>query len=301
MMTKMKTFVLFFVALTLIGTTTVQAQTDTGLEETSLTKKQKRKPWKKNAAKFYGIGFGLNSSNFTDFATSPLTYKGTVKQISLTSLRLDERKEREWSVVYDFGTYTNSFNGNTAASSVKRLEFNFSRLYRIKQLSTESLNTKVGCLLSANADLRTNLALQNNASGIDLFTNAMGSIKITKDHSRKEVKEKKFLFWKYKLRPRKRNLSFRLNIGVLNGSYRNGYVYAGQAAVLNDFKLLDGYEIRGAFRMSSSLDYTWYLANKNALRLSYVWDAYKTGGKLDRFQMAHHCLKFTLLFNSNNR
>ena len=62
-----------------------------------------------------------------------------------------------------------------------------------------------------------------------------------------------------------------------------------------EFKVFSGY------RLGSRLDYTHYLSNKNAIQLSYIWDAYATGGELDPFQMAHHILSLNLFFNTNNR
>jgi hypothetical protein len=130
----------------------------------------------------------------------------------------------------------------------------------------------------------------------------MGSIKITKDISRKSASVRKFLFFKWNKPARKRNLSFQFNIGVLNGAYRNGYAYSGQSAVLNDPKLFDDYQFNlSGFRMSSALDYKIFLKNKNAIKLSYLWDAYKTGSDFETFEMAHHTFKFTFMFNTNNR
>jgi len=302
-MTQTKFILLCFLAFLLIGKTTiVHAQTDNSrskTEESSLSKKELRK----QIPKYYAIALGVNSSKFRDFATSPLFYNGSVRQISLSRLKIGVKREAELGVSYDFGSYSTNFNESTATSEVKRIEINYSQLYRVGLFNSESINTKVGFLLSGNGNLRINSALQNNAAGVDIFANLLGSIKITKDISRKVAKDKKFLFWRYKLNEKKRNLAFRLNVGLVNSSYRNGYVYAGQSSVLNDTKLFDDYEFKifSGFRASSSLDYTRYLKNKNAVRFSYVWDAYSTGGDLDKFEMAHHILKFTLLFNTNNQ
>lgn len=297
-MTQTKFILLYFLTFLFIGkTNTVQAQTDNSrskIEESSLSKKELRK----QIPKYYGIALGLNSSKFRDFATSPLFYNGSVRQISLSRLKLGDNREAEFEVSYDFGSYSTSFNENTTISNVKRLELNYTQLYRVGLFNSESINTKVGFLLSGNGNRRTNMALQNNATGVDIFANLLGSIKITKDISRKVANDKK-----YKLNEKKRNLAFRLNVGLVNSSYRNGYVYLGQSSVLNDAEGFDDYEFKifSGFRTSSSLDYTRYLKNKNAIRFSYVWDAYSTGGDLDKFEMAHHILKFNLLFNTNNR
>jgi hypothetical protein len=55
-------------------------------------------------------------------------------------------------------------------------------------------------------------------------------------------------------------------------------------------------QIFKGFRLNSALDYTIFLRNKNAVQLSYLWDAYRTGGHHDNFEMAAHTLNFSLLF-----
>lgn len=253
-------------------------------------------------SKYYGIGYGRNHSYFTDFATSPLSYAGVANQFSLARIKESYLREIEYGITYDLGTYRSDVNNHRTASNVKRVELVYSHLFRIGLLQSKGINTKVGILLASNANLRINESLLNNGVGIEMFGTLFGSIKLTKDISRKTEKNRRFLFWKYKLRPRKRTLSFRLNVGLVNSSFRNGYAYSGQSGILNSDKIFDEYELKlSGFRIGSSLNYTRYLQNKNAVRFSYVWDAYKTGGKINIFQMAHHTLKITLLFNTNNK
>ncbi|MFK7908364.1 MAG: hypothetical protein AB8B69_24755 [Chitinophagales bacterium] len=302
-MTQTKFILLsLLIVLFLVKVKTVQAQTDDSLskiEETTLTKKEKRK----QIPKYYGIGIGMSSSTFRDFATSPLFYNGAPIQIALSRLKVGDNRETEMGLSYNLGAYFTDFNDNPTGSSVHRVGLNYSQLYKISLFNSESINTKIGFLLNGTANQRENNALGNNAIGVDVFANLMGSIKITKDISRKAAKEKKFLFWKYKQKEKKRNLAFRLNLGLVNSSYRNGYIYTNHTPVLNGEETFDGYEFKilSGFRASSRVDYTRYLKNKNAVQFSYVWDAYSTGGDLDKFEMAHHTLRFTLLFNTNNK
>lgn len=297
-------FILLSVLILLVAgkVESLQAQTDNSgfkIEESSLSKKERRK----QIPTYYGIAIGINNSKFRDFATSPLFYNGSALQVALSRLKIGNDRAAEFGFSYDFGSYTSNFNENITSSKVNRVELYYSQLYQVELLPSESFNTKVGFLLNSNGNLRTNEALQNNALGVDIFANLLGSIKLTKDISRKVTKEKRIWFFKYKLNERKRNLAFRLNLGLMNSSFRNGYVYTGQSSVLNNPQLFDGYNFNffSGARASSNLDYTRYLKNKNAVRFSYVWDAYSTGGDLDKFEMAHHTLKFTLLFNTNNR
>ncbi|WP_146052726.1 hypothetical protein [Aquimarina sp. I32.4] len=286
---KIINLLLFFVSLTSISQT----------ETPTLSKKELRK----NTPAYIGISAGLGPSNFRDFATSPLFYKGTSKYLSLSYLKANSKRESEIGLSYSFGQFHNKFNNHSEFSTVKSVSLFYSRLYQIRKLSSQKLNIKAGGLLSTSGNFRVNEALLNNQIGFELIPTLFGSVKLEKDVSRKKEKNKKFLFIKYKLKPRTKNLAFRLNVGLINSSFRNGYAYSGQSSLLNDPVLFDDYQFKifSGYRVNSALDYTISLKNKNAIQFSYLWDAYKTGGDLDKFEMANHTLKFTLLFNTNNK
>ncbi len=271
-------------------------------DSTTLSKKEERK----EIPAYIGFTSGLSFSSFRDFATSPLFYTGSPIFISLSRIKADKKRESEFGLSYSFGNYSGNyssyFNNYIVRSQVKTASFYYSQLYRVNKLSSERFNVKIGGLFNASFNIRFNESLRNNAMGTELFPNLFGSVKITKDVSRRENKDKKFFFLKYRLNQRTRNLAYRLNVGLINSSYRNGYAYF-RHTVDYEKEIFYGYQFKvfSGFRISSSLDYTIFLKNKNAIQLSYLWDAYKTGGNLDKFEMAHHIFKLTLLFNTNNR
>ncbi|MDE5420140.1 hypothetical protein L3049_19285 [Labilibaculum sp. DW002] len=259
------------------------------MQESSLSKKEIRK----SRPTYINLSAGLNISKLRDFATSPLFYNGTAKTFSVSRLKADDNREIEIGLSYGFGNYSSSFNGTTSTSQIKTFAFNYSQLYAIRSLSTEKWNVRVGALFNTTGNFRVNPILQNNSTGLELFSTLFGSVKATRDISSLN----RFLF--FKLKPADRTLSFRFNLGLMNNTYRNGYAYSGQEGVLNDDGFLKSYEFKAfsGARFSSALDYTVYLKNKNGIRLSYEWDAYKTGGNLDQFEMSNHTLKIALLFN----
>lgn len=273
----------------------VYSQNDTQL----LSKKEMRK----QMPSYIEVSLGSSSSNFRDFATSPLFYKGRTNYTSLSRSKINQDRELDFGVAYFFGNCSSTFNDHITSSSLKTVSLYYSRLYKLEKLSSNEWNTKIGGLLYGTGNFRTNMSLQNNASGLELIPTVLGSVKISKSFKPQASKSKKILFIKYQTKPKTRNLAYRLNIGLVNSSYRNGYVYAGQSDVLNAPKITDDYEFKmfSGFRMSSALDYTVSLKNKNKVQLSYLWDAYKTGGNLDPLEMAQHTLKLTLLFNTNNK
>ncbi|MBL4710677.1 MAG: hypothetical protein JKY48_19805 [Flavobacteriales bacterium] len=250
---------------------------------------------------YFSTSMGFSSSTFRDFATSPLFYKGIARYASIGRIRNDSMRESRLGGSYSTGNYKATVGDHSASSQVKTLALYYAQMYHLSKLSNDKWNTKVGGLVNVTGNLRINGSLGNNSAGLELNGTLFASIKTERDVSRVKTKNKKFLFFiKYKLKPRKRKLSYRLNLGLMNNNYRNPYVYIGQSSVLNDDKTFDAYEFKtfSGFRMSSSLDYTIALNNRNLIQFSYLWDAYRTGGDLDKFEMAQHVFKLSLLFNT---
>jgi hypothetical protein len=262
---------------------------DSGEEGSSKAQRKARPNW-------LDISYGLGQTTFRDQATSPLFYSGILQSVGLNTIASDQRRYSDFGFRFAFGT-AQSVN---AASSTTVFSTWYSRLYQIPSWSSDRWNFKVGGMVNITGNNRINRSLGNSGQGIELFGNLFASGKVEWDVSRKEGKSKKFLFIKYYLPKRKRDLAFQLNLGLLNSNYRNGISYQGQSAVLNNPVSFDGYEFNlfSGFRASSSLHYTIYLPNQNGFRVAYLWDAYSTGGDRDRFVMSHHLLQFSFLFNT---
>lgn len=236
---------------------------------------------KKSSPAYLDIAMGLNVSSFRDFATSPLTYSGTPIHFSLGHIDFDHQRESNMTFLYAFGKYKNRFNDLESISKVNTISLNYLELFELSSLSSSRLNLKLGGQFSATANIRKNGVLLNNGTGVDIIANLLGTVKGTL-HLRKE-----------------RTFSGMISIGAINSSYRNGFAYSGQSALTNQGSLFDRYRLsflRG-YRLITNWDYTFYLKNKNAIRLSYHWDAYRTRGNYDEFEMAIHTIKVALLFN----
>jgi hypothetical protein len=161
---------------------------------------------------------------------------------------------------------------------------------------------KAGGELNVTGIYRYNPFLEHNTVGAEFFPRLYGSFKVTRDISRTEIQAKRFLFFKY-VQPSRRNIAFRINVGILNNAYRNGYTYVGQGAILNSRKQFDGYKfqtLKGS-ALSSELAYTVWLRDNNGIRVVYEWGAFKTGGDFDRFEMAQHTFRLVLLCNTNDK
>lgn len=247
--------------------------------------------------------FGRHSSNFRDFATSPLIYQGSGLYFSVSKKKADINIEKEIGIDYSSGNCTNSTNRHSSTSQVTSVNAYYSKLYTMKKWSNDNWNVKIGGELNVAGNLRQNLGLQNNSTGIELIPTLFGSIKATTDISNSEAKRKKLLFIKYNIPVRTRYLAFKLNVGLINSSYRNGYAYIGQTSVLNDTKVFDDYSfsLGTGMRLGSAVDYTVVLKNGNKIQWSYVWNAYKTGGDFESIEMAQHIFKISFLFNKKRQ
>ena len=255
---------------------------------------QSKKEMRKERPAYINISVGKGYLRFIDFATSPLVYSGNHNSISLSYSKIDKRREAEYGFSYSFGSLENNFNEHETTSIFKMYSPYYSQLYQLNKFSTEKLNIKVGGLINATGNFRVNESLGNNGIGFEVIPTLFGSIKASK------------LFISRKRSGKNKKLAFRFNVGLINSSFRNGYAYSGQAFILNKSileSLFDDYQFKAfsGFRMNTALDFMMPLKNKNKIKFSYVWEAYKTGGSFDKFEMAQHTIKFTLLFNTNNK
>lgn len=253
--------------------------------------------------KYLELGAQFGYSYFRDLATSPIFFSGATSGASLHYHRFDSLKETRYGMSVLAGNYGFSVRGESNNSSFSSIQVNYSRLFPLKRFSNQNYKLKAGGLLQGNLNFRIDPALQNAGFGYEVIYNLMASAKVSRDISREKARSGKFLWLiKYDWQPRKRLVSYQLNVGVINGNVRNGYAYVNQRGITNEFPLFADYEnnLFSGFRMNAALRYTIYLNNGNALRFSYLWDAYTTGGEVDQFEFASHLFSAALLFDLSN-
>lgn len=282
----MKSTLFVFGFMLLFGLST-QAQND------SISKPKRPAYWQ--------IGGGAGLARVRDLAVSPLFYEGMASQTNFDFIRKDQAVERSFYFSNTIGNLVNKYN-KTGLSLFLGVDLGYLRLYQIKKLSNPNWNTKIGGNLITTTNVRLNPVFGNNALGFENITNLMFSAKVTRDVSRKKAKEIQILFFKKKLEVQKRELSYLLDLGLLNMNFRPGYAYRylpsveknnGLAANLfanHQFSIFNGY------RLKARLDYTRYLPNGNATQFSYVFDAYQATGRYEPLQYALHSFRFSILF-----
>lgn len=237
---------------------------------------------KKTRPSYLDIEFGIQISTFRDFASSPLFYEGRPIYLALSQLELNAKRESAFRLSYSSGKFgSESSNGQ---SKVKVFALNYLELFELSSINSPKFNLKWGGQFNTSANLRNNEAFGNNSDGFEALATLFASIKGSLDISSNQPKAK-------------HNLAFGLHLGLINTSYRNGFIYTRQAPLLNQDNINYGYELHffSGYRINTTLDYSFWLKNGNALQLSYRWDIYKTG-KYDPIEMATHLLKLSLLF-----
>ncbi len=260
--------------------------------------KELRRKENKERPKFLEIGSGLNYSYFRDFATGPIFYEGLVNSFNGHYHRFDSTKETRYGFLFSAGSYGFTVNNESSNTFVNSITLDFGKLYHIQNFIREKYKLKVGGALLLTGNIRSDPALQNASLGYELIYNLMASAKIERDVSRKKEKDVKIWFIRYHLSPRRRHLSYQLNVGLMNSHVRNGYAYVNQEQLLNGSPIFADYENKffQGFRMNSALRYTIYMNSGNALRFTYLWDAYTTGQENEALEFANHMLSVALLF-----
>lgn len=248
-------------------------------------------------SKYLEITVGTGLGRLRDFATSPLYYTGPMQVVGGALTRLSLKQDISTGISVLSGKLTNDYNGEEAQSNLTTFSAHHTRLYQIFSSSPEKWNFKVGGEANVTANLRTNPAFRNSAVGIEAFPVIYGTFKAARDLTRTTGRRGK--------EPKKKSISLTINASVLSASYRNGYSYLGIGQVIDKQGfdgLLDGYRFKffGVNSLSTSLDYTLWLKNKNGWRFSYAWDAYMTRNDYAEFEMATHTLRVALLFNTKS-
>lgn len=262
-----------------------------------------RKQMRKQRPKYIQVGVGINRGTLRDFATSPITYKGMLANVSLGSLKMDTLRETRFITRFNSGVYDyKRTDGITVKSKAAQyiLFLKYYKLYRIGALSNRKWNVKAGGMADINTDLRINPDFMNAAYGYEVFGTLSLSGKVTRRFERKEAVTRKFWFIKHTFKPMVVFLSYRLNVPVINNTIRNGFAYLPNEGI-NTLPIFKEYRVRTFYgvHFSSELAFTKQMQNGNMWRISYFWDAYAAGKQYDRIEVAHHILEFSLLFHLN--
>ena len=252
---------------------------------------------------------GIELISFRDLATSPLFYDGVGLAGNIAWQWEHPKNETNLALYGTSGTTTSRtplstfFQTSTSSSFLSGSVYVHS-LFTLPSLSNEKRTVQLGGAMANTWNIRSNPSLFNNGFGMESFANLFLSGKGIYDISRKNVVIKDYYLFTRTLQPAKRNLSFQLNIGLLNLNYRPGYAYNSDVALDGSNTnplgfLLDGHAWKvNGYRLNTQLHYTKYIPNGNGHRWSYVWDIAQAPGRFEPFEMVTHRIQYTLLIQT---
>ncbi len=263
-----------------------------------------------DSVRYFIPSTGVALVTYRDFATSPLFYSGLGARLALGHQW--ERPNGEYTVqMAVLGGVANAqvpqsryFQPSTTGFIVN---FNLYSHYlrKVPVELPERLTLRAGGAFVSDFNARFNPQLGNATAGIEAMANLMGVAKLVFDASRRQAVTRGLKRYSFKQKkPVKRQVDFRLNVGMVNLNYRPGYSFVhdseldgesppGLAWLLSEHR----WKVNG-WRLGTELGLTRFRANGHPIRLSYHWDAMHAPGRFEHFQMAVHALRITFMFNT---
>lgn len=242
------------------------------------------------SAKYIGISSGGEKYVFRDYGISPLFYTIYLPNAGIELAIMEKRSEWNFSFGYSFTHY--SFSRIFDDSQVNMFHYQLNWLREWFRLSNEKWKIKLGPTIEGTTIRRWNGDFVNTAYCIESFNTMFVSGKLERNIQIK-AKNKKFLFIKYRQKMRGINVSYQLNLPVINTNIRPQYSYFYYTENAWNRIKIEGY------RFSSIARLNYYLQNGNALGISYYWDALSTNSDFNKLESATHIVKIMLLFKIN--
>ena len=249
---------------------------------------------------FLNISSLSSKYKYLDNQYSPIIYEGPSTGIKM-GFESDGNKHK-WDVLATgfFGYLEGTTKVVTYPASIYGFNFTGSYLHTIGKKNA-IINTYLGGRVRQNFIFYSNSNLQNAASSFSSLNNLAITAEAEKYFSWK-AKHYKIWFLKFNRRDRKLRLNFKLDIPFYFYNLRPPY------SSISDFS--DGKNLisvvpksywifADAFQLNTSTSITYYMHNCNAIRISYLWEAYKFQDTFDSYQAGQHIFEFSLLFRLN--
>jgi len=237
-------------------------------------------------------GIGIGAISFRDMATSPLIYRGSAFSFRSSKTKISANYESKFGIDFLVGAAFSSVAKENSLGFMINTDIGYTGLFTLRSLSFKGWQSKVGGSLSILFVNRLNPDLRNNSVGFEFFPTLFGSFKIAKDFTR-------HLPLRKKKGPRDQHFSFRLDVGLINANFRNGYAYTTHSPFYNGSDLFENHQLNvfSGFRIRSVVDYILYAkTTKNAVKISYNWAGVLSGENPDRFTMSSGLVSFSYLY-----
>jgi hypothetical protein len=228
-------------------------------------------------------------SKFRDFGVSPLTYRG-VMYGGMGELAFDRSR---WDVAVGGGGLVGTLSEKslfTTQATAYAIYYNTQGLYRFWQKKDQAFDLRGGLQFNGWVNIRETPNFNNASTALEALNTLSGALKFNWRMAREQKGRK--LLWIFPTKPGIRliKLSSQVSLPLVHTAWRPKYAYIddftnGKTNFLerNDFKL-------GGYRFQWRNDLSYYLFNGNIFKISYQWDAQRTGNVFNRLEIGHHLL-----------
>jgi len=243
--------------------------------------------------KYFRLTAALNFATLRDRGNSALNYSGILSSTA-TSLYVN-KLNREFELT--FGVVSGQLNAKSAhevhSQSYSAVMLSASKLYSVH--TGKNLQVRVGGGFRSQITTRVNPELFNTYTTVENFSSLDVIGKLDYYFVAPARSGKTLGFIGYNRPDRVFKLSYRLTASALPLSFRPGYAYVDNIVVNNPDYLSDHHLRVGGYNITSEISLTRFLKNKNAIALTYRWNALMASK--NQFEMASHSLGIGFLFN----
>lgn len=247
--------------------------------------------------KYLGMAALADYQSNRDLGVSPLTYRGFLFG-GMGELGFEGKR---WDISIDGGVGVGDSKVKkvaTFAAESTVFYYNGRFLYKFWDKNEGNLDFRAGLQLGGYSAQRVTPAFLNASLVWESINTLFATAKVNWRISHTQTAGR-FLFIRRNAGIRHVKFSSQLSLPLLHSVWRPGYAYIedfsdGDANIYANNKL-----DFGGIRFQWRTDGYYYLLNGNALRLTYLWDAQRSPGEINRLELGHHQLLFGLLFRLN--
>lgn len=235
-----------------------------------------------------------------DFQNSPILYKGPTAGIGLSFESDGNNYKYAFILKGAYGFLGGETKTAIYSSTQINAQLGLNYVHRITPVKS-NLHCFTGASIQGDLNMHNNPSLQNASLSLTGLTNFAFSTEFESDFSWK-AKNIKIWFLKFKRRKRNFKINLKFDLPLLFLNFRPGYSNISDFTNGENLWALESKQFwifKNAFQLNTKSSFFYFLNNKNALRISYIWQAFRFEDTFDSYQAAHHSIEFSLLFRFN--
>ena len=247
--------------------------------------------------KYLSVSTLLDYQGSKDQGVSPLIYRGLLFG-GMAELGFEGTR---WDIAIDGGVGVGESSVEKVAtffSETTTFFYNGRFLYKFWEKEEGKLDLRAGLHIGGYSSQRVTPAFLNASLAWESINTLFATGKLNWRTSH-EQSAGKFLFIRHRAGTRHIKFSTQLSLPILNSAWRPDYAYIddfsdGESDVFNNNKLQFG-----GLRFHWRSDGYYYLLNGNVLRFTYLWDAQRSPGEINRLELSHHQVQLGMMIRLN--